>query len=142
MGIYDELSYFIIQFFKSPTQNTSINLQYKSSNFKHRQHNLFLFQPIAFINTYITTLSTTLTEQGYKISRIQRAQLAMLLSVILLCNRICWSDVELTTMGEMSAKKTWWIYSKSSLPWDALFSASIQMILKSLWNYRRRFSNR
>lgn len=55
----------------------------------------------------------------------------MLLSVILLCNRICWSDVELTTMGEMSAKKTWWIYSKSSLPWEALFSASIQMMLKA-----------
>ena len=92
---------------------------------------MFLFHPIGFIKNYIATLSITLAEQGHKISRIQKAQLAMLLSVILLCNRICWSDVELTTMGEMSAKKTWWIYSKSSLPWDALFSASIQMMLKA-----------
>ena len=64
-------------------------------------------------------------------SVIQQARLAMLLSVILICNRVCWSDVELTTMGKITSKSIWWMYSQSSLPWDVLFNASVQMMLKT-----------
>ena len=90
---------------------------------------LFLLKPIGFIRAYISTLSTTLSEQGHKISASQQLYLAILLSVILLCNRICWSDVELTSMGKISAKSVWWMYAKSKLPWDALLTASISMML-------------
>ena len=92
---------------------------------------LFLFRPIGFIKAYVSTLSETLSAQGHKLSAIQQVRLGILLSVILLCNRVCWSDVELITMGELTAKGTWWIYSKSSIPWNMLFNASVQMMLQT-----------
>ncbi|MDC0535522.1 transposase [Francisellaceae bacterium] len=91
---------------------------------------LFLYSPIGFVQSYVNTLSDTLSDQGYKLSSKQKFFMGILLSVILLCNRICWSDVELTTMGKVTSKGVWWMYAKSNIPWDALFSSSVQMMLK------------
>ena len=55
----------------------------------------------------------------------------MLLSVILLNNRVCWSDVDITTLGKLTKKSTWCFYAKSSLPWDHLFKESISTIIKT-----------
>lgn len=33
-------------------------------------------------------------------------------------------------MGKVSSKSVWWIYKRSKLPWDALFTASVAMMLK------------
>ena len=92
---------------------------------------MFLFQPIAFIHHYVKSLANTLSEQGYQMTQIQQLQIAILLSVILICNRICWSDVELTTMGNTKSKAIWWMYARSSIPWDKLFNASVQMMLSN-----------
>ena len=91
---------------------------------------LFLIEPIKFINSYVSSLADSLNEQGYQITKIQHFKLAMMLSVILLCNRVCWSDVEITTLGKQTSKSTWWFANKSDIPWNKLFLASVQMMLK------------
>lgn len=79
----------------------------------------------------MTSLAESLNEQGYQITKIQQFNLAIMLSVILICNRVCWSDVELTTLGKQTSKSTWWFANKSNIPWSKLFLASVQMMLKS-----------
>ena len=61
---------------------------------------LFLIEPIKFIKNYVTSLAQSLNDQGYEITKIQQFKLAIILSVILLCNRVCWSDVELVTLAD------------------------------------------
>lgn len=90
---------------------------------------LFLIEPIKFIKNYVTSLAQSLNDQGYEVTKIQQFKLATILSVILLCNRVCWSDVELVTLGKHTSKTTWWFANKSTMPWSRLFLASTQMML-------------
>lgn len=92
---------------------------------------MFLSKPIDFIATHIELLSSSLNIGEKKVTNIQSLNLAMLLSVILLNNRVCWSDVEITTLGKLTKKATWWFYAKSSLPWDHLLKESISTIMKT-----------
>ena len=91
---------------------------------------LFLVEPIQFIKTYVTLLSESLSEHGHKLTKIQQTNMAIILSVIMIYNRICWKDIETATMGQNTAKSTWWFIYKSGVPFDKLFLASTQMLLK------------
>ena len=71
-----------------------------------------------------------LLEQGHKLTKIQQINMAIILSVIMIYNRICWTDVETATMGKHTAKSTWWFIYKSGISFDKLFLASTQMLLK------------
>ena len=92
---------------------------------------LFLFEPIKFIKNYVTSLSESLKEQGYPITKTQQLNFTLLLSVILSCNRVFLSDVELTTMCKHTGASKWWSTKKSSLPWGKIFLFSVQIMLKS-----------
>ena len=56
--------------------------------------------------------------------------MSIILSVIMIYNRICWTDVETATIGKHKAKSTWWFIYKSGIPFNKLFLASTQMLLK------------
>lgn len=91
---------------------------------------MFLVEPVQFIKSYVTLLSETLLENGHKLTKIQQINMSIILSVIMIYNRICWKDVETATMGKHTSKSTWWFIYKSGIPFDKLFLASTQMLLK------------
>ena len=55
----------------------------------------------------------------------------ILLSIILSCNRVCLSDVELTMIFKQTGASIYWFAKKSSLPWGKIFVFSVQMMFKS-----------
>ena len=93
---------------------------------------MFIDKPLPFIKEFINQLNEDLS-QGCSVPRLsvtQQAWLGFCLMGILITNSICWAKWERASLGNYSRAALSWMFRRAKIPWEMVFVASVQLILK------------
>jgi hypothetical protein len=92
---------------------------------------MLIDEPLPFIKEFINQLDDGIKpDQPGRLSVTQKAWLAFCIMGILITNSICWAKFERASLGSYSRAALSWMFKHSKIPWEALLTASVCLILK------------
>lgn len=94
---------------------------------------MLLYEPIAFIAHYVNMLNDILSEEqpNWKMSKIQKLWLGLVLSCMLLSNSLNWTLFDKITLGKISINGYCWMFNHGKLLWNKLMIFSVQLVIKT-----------
>jgi hypothetical protein len=93
---------------------------------------MIIGKPAPFVNVFIDAVDEAIREHspGHGMSAMQCFWLAFCVTAVLVTNSICWARFERASLGTYSLAVLSWMFRHSKIPWDALWVASVQVILR------------
>jgi hypothetical protein len=106
--------------------------RYVGSLLIHRCDEMWLSEPLPFIEDFIDELGQGLQAQDpkLKLSGTQRWWLGFCLMGIILTNSICWARFERMSLGKYKVAALSWMFRQSKIPWAMLLQMGVSVILK------------
>jgi hypothetical protein len=93
---------------------------------------MVIAQPAPFVRAFVDAVDQAIREQSphHGMSAMQRAWLACCVTAVLVTNSSCWARVARASLGTYALAALSWMFRHRTLPWDALWVASVRVLLR------------